>query len=77
MANIETTKMKVVGPRIMHCGGCANTVEFVLRELEGVHRVDANHRTQQIELAYDPEALDFARVRRELDQLDYQVERIG
>lgn len=76
MEVLETTRLKVIGSRTMHCGGCANTVEFVLRELSGVQQVDANHKTQEIALTYDPERVDLEQVRHELRQLDYQVEQI-
>lgn len=65
--------LKVVGQQTMHCGGCEHTVKFTLTQLPGVRQVEANHKTQLIQLSYDPETLDLAQVQQELDWIGYQV----
>lgn len=73
----ETKTLKVVGDNTMHCGGCENTVKFALKQLAGVEAVEASHKTQQIELTFDPQLLKLDRVSQELDWIGYQVEEVG
>ena len=70
---LETKILEVVGERTIHCGGCENAVQFALRQLPGVRRVEASHKTQRIRLIFDPQMLDIERIRRELDWLGYQI----
>lgn len=71
--SIETKALTVIGEQTMHCGGCENTVKFALKQLPGIQRVEASYRTQRIELTFDPQVLDIARVKEELDWIGYQV----
>ncbi|MFQ5614467.1 MAG: heavy-metal-associated domain-containing protein [Anaerolineae bacterium] len=73
---LETKTLKVIGERTIHCGGCEHTVKFALKQLPTVRQVEASHRTQLINLTFEPEALDLARVRRELEWIGYQVAEI-
>jgi copper chaperone CopZ len=69
----ETKTLKVVGERTMHCGGCENTVKFALQQLPGVQEVEATHKTQLINLTFDPQTLNLKQVLQELDWIGYQV----
>ena len=69
----ETKTLKVVGANTMHCGGCENTVKFALKQLAGIETVEANHKTQQIELTFEPQLLALDRISQELDWIGYQV----
>jgi copper chaperone CopZ len=60
----------------MHCGGCENTVKFTLEQLPGVQQVEASHKSQQIDLAFDPQALDLEQVRQELEWIGYQAAEV-
>ena len=73
---LETKTLKVVGEQTMHCGGCETTVEFAIKQLLGVQQVKANYKTQEINLAFDPQALNLERVRQELDGIGYQVAEV-
>lgn len=68
--------LKVIGDNTMHCGGCENTVKFALKQLKGVEAVDASHKTQQIELTFDPQVLTLGRISQELDWIGYRVEEV-
>jgi len=70
MKNVE---LKVVGTNTMHCGGCENSVKFVLSDLAGVEQVEADHRTQLVRVAYDEGQVDQARLVEELAILGYQA----
>ncbi|MCQ3979706.1 MAG: heavy metal translocating P-type ATPase, partial [Anaerolineae bacterium] len=70
---IQTKTMKVIGEQTMHCGGCEHTVKFVLGQLPGVQSVEASHKTQQINLTFDPHMLNLEQVHQALDRLGYEV----
>ncbi len=70
---IEQKTLKVTGNQTMHCGGCESTVKFALKQLPGIQQVEANYKTQLIDLALDTEVLDVERVYQELDWIGYQV----
>lgn len=70
---IQTKTLKVMGEQTMHCGGCEHTVKFALRQLPGVRSVEASHKTQQINLTFDPQLLNLEQVHQALDRLGYEV----
>ena len=72
----ETKTLKVIGKQMMHCGGCEQTVKFTLNQLPGVQEVEASHKSQQIDLTFDPQVVDIERVHQELDWIGYQVDEI-
>lgn len=74
---IESKTLKVVGKHTMHCAGCETSVEFALKQLPGMQQVKANYKTQEINLSFDPQALDMERVCQELDWVGYQVVEAG
>lgn len=74
---IETKTLKVTGDQKMHCGGCESTVKFALKQLPGVQQVEANHKTQLIDVTFDTEVLDMGRVYQELGWIGYQVAETG
>jgi copper chaperone CopZ len=71
---MQTKILKVVGRNTMHCSGCETTVKFALRQLPGVHKIDANYKTQLIQLTFDPQSVALEQVRQELDWIGYRVE---
>ena len=72
----ETKTLKVIGKQMMHCHGCESTVKYTLKKLSGVQEVEASHKSQQIDLSFDPQALDMEQVRQELEWIGYQVDEI-
>lgn len=70
---IQTKTLKVMGEQTMHCAGCENSVKFVLGRLPGIQSVEASHKTQQINLTFDPEILNLEQVHQALDRLGYEV----
>ena len=69
----QTKTLKVVGEQTMHCGGCESTVQFTLKQVPGVQAVEASHQTQLIKVTLDPQSVDLAKVKQELDWIGYQV----
>lgn len=50
----------------MHCDGCANAVRIALRRTEGVIRVDADHRRDEVRVRFDPARLSEAEIRERI-----------
>lgn len=70
---IGTKTLKVIGEQTIHCGGCERTVKFALKQLPGLRRIEASHKTQLIHLTFDTGALNLEQVGQKLDWLGYQV----
>jgi copper chaperone CopZ len=51
-------------------------VKFALKQLPGVQTVEASHKTQLIELNFDPQVVDLKRVQQELNWIGYQVAEV-
>jgi copper chaperone CopZ len=72
----QTKTFEVTGEQTMHCGGCENTVKFALRQVPGVHDVEASHKTQLIKLSFDSQRTDLERIQQELGWIGYQVAEV-
>lgn len=64
----------MVQDNAIHCVGCENRIETVLRKLSGVLRVKADHETQVISLALDPDKSSIAEVRQRLEIAGYETD---
>ena len=64
--NFDTKTLSVIGWRKMRCGGCESSVKFALTKLASI-------QTQAIQLICQPEKVDMAQVRQELNWLGDQV----
>ncbi len=65
----------VEGEHPMHCGGCAQTINYTLSQVPGVQKVKADQHTQLVEVeTSDPEASD--RIVAELNNLGYEVREV-
>lgn len=47
----------------MHCSGCENAVRTALQLTEGVIKVDADHRRDQVRLRFDPGRITEEQIR--------------
>ena len=75
MSDMTTFKLKVVGPRIIHCAGCESAIKFTLSQLPSVQEVKADHRTQTIQVSLTPnEVATIDEVKVELNALGYAIE---
>lgn len=70
---LKDLTLRVKGERTIHCSSCEQTIERTLTRLAGVKRVKANHRTQNVELTLDTDAIELGKVKQELDWIGYQV----
>jgi copper chaperone CopZ len=71
---IESKLLRVTGDHTMHCGGCARSVQFVLHQLPGVQKVDADFRTQEIRVVLDSSVVSVEQLQSQLDGIGYQAE---
>lgn len=76
MSDITTHKLKVTGERTIHCAGCERSVKVTLANLPGVREVDADHKTQLIEVTLVSSETDLEKVKAELDWIGYDVESV-
>ncbi len=42
----------------IHCGGCERTIRTLVGDIEGLHEVKSDHRTNQVVISYDETLLD-------------------
>ena len=67
---METITMKVKG---MTCGGCVASVERVLRELEGVEKVDVSLEKGEASVAFDAAKVEREDLRAAIEDAGYDV----
>jgi copper chaperone len=68
---MEQLKLSVSG---MTCTGCENRVERILKDLDGVRRVNADHQAGAVTVMLDEGQADEAAVRARIEQAGYQVQ---
>ncbi len=74
---VKSITLKLIGEPTMHCGGCARSIQYAIRRVPGVRQVEADHKTQQIDLTFDAERMNLELVRQKLDWVGgYQVAKI-
>lgn len=66
-------RFKVIGDQTIHCSGCERTIQMSLSRLTGVRQVEADHRTQLIDVELDPEQTDGAKVVSTLAEIGWEA----
>lgn len=61
----------------MSCTGCDQRIDTALRRLEGVGRVEADHRTGTVVVDFDPDAVDEATITARLANAGYDLIALG
>jgi copper chaperone CopZ len=69
----EAKLLKIVGENQLDCGMCENTLRSVLKQLSGVHQVQASCNTQLIKVVFDPERISLSYIQQELAEMGYEV----
>ena len=69
--DMQSVTMKVKG---MTCGGCVASVERVLREVDGVGKVDVSLQRGEATVEYAPERADVAKLREAIEDAGFDVE---
>ena len=68
---MKQTTLEIISKRQMHCNGCEHSVVFLLSELDGIEKVEADHKTQRIEINFDPEQVLVSDMQTALANLGY------
>lgn len=76
MVDTQKLTLKVTGERTIHCAGCERSVEFTLANLPGVREVDADHKTQRVEITLISNETDLEKIKAELDWIGYEVAQV-
>ncbi len=58
----------------MKCGGCENTVQTKLQDLDGVESVDASHQENTVTVHYDATRVDLDSIKQAITDAGYTVE---
>lgn len=69
----SVSQLSVVRVHGMTCAGCEKNIDFALSALAGVERVQADYRTGNVTIAYDPDLTSMERVRKALEDIGYDV----
>jgi len=72
----QSVTLEVVGDQQLHCAGCEQRVERLLKALEGVRRVRAEAHKQRIEVLFDAAVLGATAIVERLGEAGYET-RIG
>jgi copper chaperone len=70
---LKSVTFEVVGEQQLHCEGCEQRVERMLKALPGVERVRAQARKQRIEVLYDASTQDPSAIAQHLGTAGYQT----
>ncbi len=57
----------------MHCSACAMTLEGIEDELDGVKRVSASYRKQEMEVEFDESKVNVAQIVATAKDLGYEL----
>lgn len=65
--------LKVVGNHTMHCAGCERSITFALSQLPGVEKVEADCKTQTIQIDLSSDDVNLEKIKSELDWIGYEA----
>jgi copper chaperone len=69
----KSVTFEVIGDPRLHCEGCEQRVERLLKAVPGVGQVRAQARNQRIEVLFDTTMLDAAAIAERVDKAGYQT----
>jgi len=69
----KSVTFEVIGDQRLHCEGCEQRVERVLKAVPGVGRVRAQASNQRIDVLFDPAVLDPAAIAERIARAGYQT----
>lgn len=69
----KSATFEVFGDQRLHCAGCEQRVERVLKAVPGVRQVRAQASDQRIEVLFDTAVLDVAAIAERIGKAGYQV----
>lgn len=72
---MATATVKLQAPDIS-CGHCVSSVKNRLTPLEGIEAVEASQDTKQIDVTFDGEKIDLAKIQAELADEGYPATEV-
>jgi copper chaperone len=69
---LRSITFEVVGEQKLHCEGCEQRVEKMLKTMSGVDTVRANARHQRVEVLFDASALEPSAISARLHEAGYK-----
>ena len=70
---LKSITFEVIGDERLHCEGCEQRVERLLKTLTGVRQVRAHAHTQRIEVLFDTAALEDTAIAARLREAGYET----
>ena len=70
---LKSTIFEVIGDERLHCEGCEQRVERLLKTLAGVRQVRAHASDQRIEVLFDTAVLEDAAIAARLGEAGYET----
>jgi copper chaperone len=70
---LKSVTFEVIGEQQLHCEGCEQRVERMLKALPGVERIRAQARKQRIEVLYDASIQEARAIAEHLGTAGYQT----
>jgi copper chaperone len=73
---LKSVTFEVIGDQRLHCEGCEQRVERLLKALQGVGQVRAQAHNQRIEVLFDTAVLEATAIADRLSDAGYET-RVG
>ena len=73
---LKSITFEVIGDERLHCEGCEQRVERLLKALQGVRQVRAHAHNQRIEVLFDTAVLEATAIAARLGEAGYKT-RVG
>ena len=70
---LKSVVLEIVGEQRMHCEGCQERVEDILREMQGVRKVHAEARKQRVQVLFDSTQVQIASIADRLREAGYET----
>jgi copper chaperone len=73
---LKSITFEVIGDERLHCEGCEQRVDRLLKALQGVRQVRAHAHNQRIEVLFDTAVLEDTAIAARLGEAGYET-RVG
>jgi copper chaperone len=70
---LRSITFEVVGEQKLHCEGCEQRVEKMLKTMSGVDKVRADARNQRVEVLFNSSALEPSAISARLQEAGYKT----
>lgn len=74
---LKSVTFEVVGEQQLHCEGCEQRVDRLLKGVRGIRQVRAQAKNQRIEVLFDTAVLDTSAITERLGAAGYETKVAG